>query len=128
MTNEFSLARARAVQAGDQDILRNGAGVLSAVERRTRGAGVVTDSRDQPVPRRRCGRKLVAIPGAPSPIIVSGLSLVNADRTSLDISAVQFLYRRLRSFIGGHLNETKPSRAISRSIDYDLGAVDFTCF
>jgi hypothetical protein len=71
---------------------------------------------------------LVAIPRASSPIIISGLSFVNADRASLDIPAVQFLYRRLRSFIGGHLNETKPPRAISRSIDYDLGAVDFTCF
>ena len=93
-----------------------------------RGAGAGTDSRDQPVPSRRCGSRLVAIPRASSPIIISGLSFVNPDRTSLDISAVQFLYCRLRSFIGGHLNETKPSRAISRSIDYDLGAVDFTCF
>jgi len=93
-----------------------------------RDAGTGTDSREQSVPSRRYGSSLVAIPRASSPIIVSGLSLVNADRTSLDISAVQFLYRRLRSFIGGHLNETKPPRAISRSIDYDLGAVDFTCF
>src|SRR6516165_11823301 len=93
-----------------------------------RSAAAGTDSRDQPAPSRRCGSRLVAIPRGSSPIIVSRLRFVNADRTSLDISAVQFLYRRLRSLVGGHLNETKPPRAISRSIDYDLGAVDFTCF
>jgi len=104
------------------------AGAEPAKRMEYRGAAAGTDSRDQTVPGRRCGSRLVAIPRSSPPIIISGLSFVNADRTSLDVSAVQFLYRRLRSFIGSHLNETKPSRAISRSIDYYLGAVDFTCF
>src|SRR5215469_4664491 len=127
MTNVFSIARARTLRATDMDKVRDRV-LCRVLKNDYRDAGAGTDSRDQPVPSRRCGSRSVAIPRASSPIVVSGLSFVNTDRTSLDVSAVQFLYRRLRRFIGGHLNETKPSRAISRSIDYYLGAVDFTCF
>jgi|SRR5215469_8260747 len=130
MTNGFSVARARTLRANELIWTKYEMVCCAECAKKwstaTPGRGRILAI--NPYPAGAAVQGSVAIPRASSPIVISGLSFVNTDRTSLDVSAVQFLYRRLRSFIGSHLNETKPSRAISRSIDYYLGAVDFTCF
>ena len=56
------------------------------------------------------------------------LRFVDPNRPALDVSAVQAFDRAFRRFVGRHLDEAEPSRAVSRAVDDDLRAVHLSCF
>src|SRR5271170_5465607 len=56
------------------------------------------------------------------------LRFVDANRTALDVAAVQFLDCAFGRLIGRHLDETESPRAIGGAVDDDLRAVHLSCF
>src|SRR5207248_1865600 len=60
--------------------------------------------------------------------VAARLGFVHANRASLDISSVQLLDRRIRRFIGRHLDKSEAARPVRGAIDYDLRALDLTRF
>jgi len=56
----------------------------------------------------------------------AGLSFVDADRASFQISAVELLDRGVGGLIRPHLYEAESSRAIRCAVDYHLRTLDLT--
>src|SRR5260370_25122642 len=56
------------------------------------------------------------------------LCFVDANRTALDVAAVQALDCAFGRLIGPHLDETESSRAVGGAVDDDLRAVHLSCF
>ena len=70
-----------------------------------------------------------AATGSPLAIVTAAsLRLVNANRASFDVPAVELFDRRLRGVVRGHLDKAETTRPIGCAVDDDLGTVYLACF
>lgn len=59
-------------------------------------------------------------------IVTSRLRLIDPDWTPFDVAAIQLFDSCVSGFVGRHLDETKPTRSVSRAIHDDLRTIDLT--
>jgi hypothetical protein len=56
------------------------------------------------------------------------LCLIDADRATFNLPAIEFLDRRIAGFIGCHLDKTEAARPVRRAIHDYLGAIHWSGF